>query len=84
MSIQNFIETAEFKNFDNLTEDVYNNTISFVSNMLKTFDKSKIDKYEFNESVRRLIYNSNNLTAEDNYLLDMEVNAFITLHLLDS
>ncbi len=84
MSIQNFIETAEFKNFDNLTEDVYNNTISFVSNMLKTFDKSKIDKYEFNESVRRLIYNSNNLTAEDKYLLDMEVNAFITLHLLDS
>ena len=71
MSIQNFIETAEFKNFDNLTEDVYNNTISFVSNMLKTFDKSKIDKYEFNESVRRLIYNSNNLTAEDKYLLDM-------------
>ncbi len=84
MSIQNFIETAEFKNFNNLTEDVYNNTISFVSNMLKTFDKSKIDKYEFNESVRRLIYNSNNLTAEDKYLLDMEVNAFITLHLLDS
>ena len=84
MSIQNFIETAEFKNFDNLTEDVYNNTISFVSNMLKTFDKSKIDKYEFNESVRRLIYNSNNLTAGDKYLLDMEVNAFITLHLLDS
>ena len=84
MSIQNFIETAEFKNFDNLTEDVYNNTISFVSNMLKTFDKSKIDKYEFNESVRRLIYNSNNLTTEDKYLLDMEVNAFITLHLLDS
>ena len=84
MSIQNFIETAEFKNFDNLTEDVYNNTISFVSNMLKTFDKSKIDKYEFNESVIRLIYNSNNLTAEDKYLLDMEVNAFITLHLLDS
>ena len=84
MSIQNFIETAEFKDFDNLTEDVYNNTISFVSNMLKTFDKSKIDKYEFNESVRRLIYNSNNLTAEDKYLLDMEVNAFITLHLLDS
>ena len=84
MPIQNFIETAEFKNFDNLTEDVYNNTISFVSNMLKTFDKSKIDKYEFNESVRRLIYNSNNLTAEDKYLLDMEVNAFITLHLLDS
>lgn len=84
MSIQNFIETAEFKNFDNLTEDVYNNTISFVSNMLKSFDKSKIDKYEFNESVRRLIYNSNNLTAEDKYLLDMEVNAFITLHLLDS
>ena len=84
MSIQNFIETAEFKNFDNITEDVYNNTISFVSNMLKTFDKSKIDKYEFNESVRRLIYNSNNLTAEDKYLLDMEVNAFITLHLLDS
>ena len=84
MSIQNFIETAEFKNFDNLTEDVYSNTISFVSNMLKSFDKSKIDKYEFNESVRRLIYNSNNLTAEDKYLLDMEVNAFITLHLLDS
>ena len=84
MSIQNFIETAEFKNFDNLTEDVYNNTISFVSNMLKSFDKSKIDKYEFNDSVRRLIYNSNNLTAEDKYLLDMEVNAFITLHLLDS
>ena len=84
MPIQNFIETAEFKNFDNLTEDVYSNTISFVSNMLKTFDKSKIDKYEFNESVRRLIYNSNNLTAEDKYLLDMEVNAFITLHLLDS
>ena len=84
MSIQNFIETAEFKNFDNLTEDVYNNTISFVSNMLKSFDKSKTDKYEFNESVRRLIYNSNNLTAEDKYLLDMEVNAFITLHLLDS
>ena len=84
MPIQNFIETAEFKNFDNLTEDVYNNTISFVSNMLKSFDKSKIDKYEFNESVRRLIYNSNNLTAEDKYLLDMEVNAFITLHLLDS
>ena len=84
MSIQNFIETAEFKNFDNLTEDVYNNTISFVSNMLKSFDKSKIDKYEFNESVRRLVYNSNNLTAEDKYLLDMEVNAFITLHLLDS
>lgn len=84
MSIQNFIETAEFKNFDNLTEDVYNNTISFVSNILKTFDKSKIDKYEFNESVRRLIYNSNNLTAEDKYLLDIEVNAFITLHLLDS
>ena len=84
MPIQNFIETAEFKNFDNLTEDVYSNTISFVSNMLKSFDKSKIDKYEFNESVRRLIYNSNNLTAEDKYLLDMEVNAFITLHLLDS
>ena len=84
MSLQDFIETAEFKDFDNLTEDVYSNTISFVSNMLKSFDKSKIDKYEFNESVRRLIYNSNNLTAEDKYLLDMEVNAFITLHLLDS
>ena len=84
MSIQNFIETAEFKNFDNLTEDVYNNTISFVSNMLKTFDKSKIDKYKFNESIRGLIHKSNNLTTEDKYLLDMEVNAFITLHLLDS
>ena len=84
MPIQNFIETAEFKNFDNLTEDVYSNTISFVSNMLKSFDKSKIDKYKFNESIRGLIHKSNNLTAEDKYLLDMEVNAFITLHLLDS
>ena len=84
MSIQNFIETAEFKDFDNLTEDVYNSTMSIVTNILKTFDKSKIDKYKFNESIRRLIYNSNNLTAEDKYLLDMEVNAFITLHLLDS
>ena len=42
MSIQNFIETAEFKNFDNLTEDVYNNTISFVSNMLKLLTKVKL------------------------------------------
>ena len=84
MSLQDFIETAEFKDFDNLTEDVYNSTMSIVRSMLKSFDKSKTDKYEFNESVRRLIYNSNNLTAEDKYLLDMEVNAFITLHLLDS
>jgi len=84
MSIQNFIETAEFKDFDNLTEDVYNSTMSIVTNILKTFDKSKIDKYKFNESIRGLIHKSNNLTAEDKYLLDMEVNAFITLHLLDS
>ena len=84
MSIQNFIETAEFKDFDNLTEDVYNSTMSIVTNILKTFDKSKIDKYKFNESIRWLIHKSNNLTTEDKYLLDMEVNAFITLHLLDS
>ena len=68
----------------NLTEDVYNSTMSIVTNILKTFDKSKIDKYKFNESIRGLIHKSNNLTAEDKYLLDMEVNAFITLHLLDS
>ena len=84
MSIQNFIETAEFKDFDHLTEDVYNSTMSIVTNILKTFNKSKIDKYKFNESIRGLIHKSNNLTAEDKYLLDMEVNAFITLHLLDS
>ena len=35
MSIQNFIETAEFKDFDNLTEDVYNSTMSIVTNILK-------------------------------------------------
>ena len=84
MSIQNFIETAEFKDFDNLTEDVYNSTMSIVTNILKTFNKSKIDKYKFNESIRGLIHKSNKLTAEDKYRLDMEVNAFITLHLLDS
>jgi hypothetical protein len=84
MSLQDFIETAEFKDFDNLTEDIYNDTISFVSNMLKNFDKTKNDKYEFNASIRRLIHKSNNLSSQDKYLLDMEVNAFITLHLLDS